>query len=49
MGSAELGDRPIPDSSVRAGFRRSDCQVGPKVDMGVFAVFLACYLMVVGS
>jgi hypothetical protein len=49
MGSAELGIGRPPSSSVRVGFRPSDCQVGPKVDMGLFAVFLARYIMVVVS
>jgi hypothetical protein len=31
------------------GFHPGDCHVGPKVGMGVFTVFLASYLMVVGS
>jgi hypothetical protein len=35
-------------SSVRISFRLGDCQVVPKVGMGVFAVFLSCYLVVVG-
>jgi hypothetical protein len=33
----------------RASFRPGDCQVGPKVRMGVFALFLSRYLVVVGS
>jgi hypothetical protein len=32
----------------RTGFRPGDCQVGSKVGMGVFALFLARYLVVVG-
>jgi hypothetical protein len=32
----------------RAGFRPGDCHVGPKVGMGLFAVFLDRYLMVAG-
>jgi hypothetical protein len=48
VGSADLGigrSRGGPD---RAGFCPGECQVGPKVGMGVFALFLSSYLMVVG-
>jgi hypothetical protein len=48
VGLADLWGRPIQSGPDRAGFRPTDCQVGPKVGTGVFALFLACYLVVVG-
>jgi hypothetical protein len=48
VGSADLGisrSQRGPDS---IGFRPGDCQVGLKVAMGVFALFLSFYLVVVG-
>jgi hypothetical protein len=48
MGSAELGIGRRLGSSVRAGFRPGDCQVGPKVGLGVFAAFLARFCGEVG-
>jgi hypothetical protein len=41
MGSAKLGIDQSPSSSARTGFHPGDCQVGPKVGLGVFAAFLA--------
>jgi hypothetical protein len=44
----ELGDRLTPGQLCSHRFSSSDCQVGPKAGMGVFAVFLSSYLVVVG-
>jgi hypothetical protein len=47
-GSAELGMGRSPGSSVHKSFRLGDCQVGPKVGLGLFAVFLAHFYGEVG-
>jgi hypothetical protein len=48
VGSADLGIGRSRGGPNRISFRPSDCQVSPKVGMGVFVLFLSRYLMVVG-
>jgi hypothetical protein len=48
MGSGIPRGRLTPGSSPCTAFRPSDFQMGPKVCMGVHAVFLASYIVVVG-
>jgi hypothetical protein len=48
VGSADLGGHRSWGGPDRAGFCPGDCQVGPKVGTGVFALFLAHYLVVMG-
>jgi hypothetical protein len=43
MGLAELGIGRSSGSSIRTRFRLGDYQVGPKVGLGVFVAFLACF------
>jgi hypothetical protein len=48
VGSVDLGIDRSQGGPDHAGFRPGDCQVGPKVGMGVSTLFLSRYLMVVG-
>jgi hypothetical protein len=48
VGLAGLGIGRSWGGTDHAGFHPGDCQVGPKVGMGVFALFRSRYLMGVG-